>query len=163
MVTVARELTRFRLPLRASARIAPADSLVTRLGLAERIAELPDIITLDCGTDTLPREVEVYVQHDAGRPQRKRRPPSMFCRITQAGLLLSGLDDWQRNEVLLRRWGRLTREGVFVYMPRDESELNICWTILEQALAQLRARALMSGGASGRSRELPSFSRTNLQ
>jgi hypothetical protein len=49
------------------------------------------------------------------------------------GISLPGLTDPERHQVLSRGWGRLDRQRVLLYLPRDESELAICWSILYRA------------------------------
>lgn len=162
MATAARDLTRLRLPNRIQTKPAGPDSLSARLQLADRIADLPGVRAEDHDA-TLPCSVEVFLSK-AADPSRRRDPDILLCTISNEGIWVYGLDDWDRHQILLHRWGKLRSSGVLLYLPRDGDELEICWLILQRAhrrLADLsnRNRSLQAPGNG----DLPRFSRTSLQ
>jgi len=162
MATAADELTRFNLPVRIRTGKANADSIAARLALADRIADLAGTITEDHDA-TLPCSVDVYLRAPL-ISIRKRVPDLLLCNIGSDGVRVHGLDDWDRHQVVVRGWGRLLRDGVLLFMPRDTEELEVCWSLLLRAYRSLTdcsakarpARTMWDG-------DLPRFSRTTLQ
>ena len=138
-------------------------NISARLSLADRIADLPDVYVVDHEPDGGEMRVDVYLGKREA-VQRRQAAPTMLCIIGAGGIVVHGLADVDRHQVLSRRWGRLRRQGVLLYLPRDEEELEIVWRILERA-----CKALVTKEVTGRPPrralvyELPRFSRTNLQ
>lgn len=163
MVAVLRDEPHFEVPPRARQPGLPHDSNQARILLAERIAELPGIRTVDNGPESLPSSVTVFLERDR-RPARKRRPPLPLCVISRDGLSVHGLSLRDRQHLATQGWGTLSHERVRVFMPRDEHEVDVCWTILQHAHCSLLN---ISAGSPGTrqifDRALPSFSRTTLQ
>lgn len=151
------------LPIRSRIMQAPDSNILTKLSLADRIAGLADVHVVDHEPAGGQLRVDVYLGKREA-VQRKQPEPTMFCSIGADGIVVHGLADVDRHQVLSRRWGRLHGQGVLLYMPRDADELDIVWRILERACA-----ALVTAAVTGRSPrralvyELPRFSRTNLQ
>lgn len=162
MASAARDLGRLRLPNRIRAKPAGPDSLSARLQLADRIAGLPGVCAEDHDV-TLPCSVEVFLSTTT-EPSRRRDPDILLCTISNEGIWVYGLNDWDRHQILLHRWGKLRSSGVVLYLPRDGDELEICWRILQRAhrhLADLSNRNRSLQAASNG--DLPRFSRTSLQ
>ena len=163
MATPAPELVRFALPTRIRSRKA-ADGLASRLALADRISGLPGIETAEDPFATLPRGVDVYLRAPSAS-LRRQHPPVLLCRIFPDGIVVYGLSDSERYQVMVRGWCRLDGDCIHLYPPRDDQELEVCWDILQRAF-----RALLDASATSapvrtrvRPRDLPSFSRTTLQ
>ena len=150
MAAVASEFPRFDLPSRIRRRGVCPDSLSACGALAERISDLPGTVTEDL---SMP-----------GGGGRKRKPDLLLCNIGKDGVFLHGLSAWDRHLVALRGWGHLKGQGVQLHLPRDNEELEICWSLLR------RAYGLLSDAAAGArpvravwQDGLPRFSRTALQ
>lgn len=162
MVAVFRDEPHFAVPLRAHGQTVPHDSNQARLELAGRIAELPGIRTVDNSPESLPSSVTVFLDDDHA-PARKRTPPRTLCVISRDGLSVHGLCLRDRQHLASQGWGTLVQERVHIYMPRDEDEVDVCWTILRHAhcsLLNISARA--PGSRHAFDRDLPRFSRTTL-
>ena len=162
MATAAFDLTRLTLPTRIRAKSAGPDSLRARLELADLIAALPGVSTEDHAA-TVPRSVDVFLRMPCASA-RGPSPEVLLCTISSDGIWVYGLNDGDRHQILLRRWGRLQANGVLLFLPRDDEELEVCWMILQRAYRRLdefstRARS----GRAAWSGDLPRFSRTSLQ
>jgi hypothetical protein len=152
------------LPVRSRIVPAPDCNIPARLSLADRIANLPDVQVVDHESpEGAGIRVDVYLGNREAS-LRRQPAPRMFCVISAVGIVVHGLADVDRHHVLSRRWGRLHGQGVLLYMPRDEDELEIVWRILDRAYAALVTTAI-TGRPPRRALvyELPCFSRTNLQ
>jgi len=169
MATPANQLPRFQLPARIRANKTAPDELPTRQALAERIARLPGIEAVDCGDDTLPCQVAMYLHGAAARRTIRASRPQLLCRLGADGIVVHGLDNWAKHQVVMRGWGRLRNDRVLLFLPRDDSELGICWNIVRQAYDSFfnppacfdqNARP---GTRNASSRDMPRFSRTTLQ
>lgn len=162
MATAAFDLTRLNLPTRIRAKSAGPDSLRARLELADRIATLPGASTEDHDA-TVPRSVDVFLR-PGGEPSRRRLVEFLLCTINSDGIWVYGLDDRDRHQILLRRWGRLQANGVLLFLPRDDEELEVCWMILQRAYRRLDQFSTKAcSGSAAWSGDLPRFSRTSLQ
>ena len=164
MATSAAHLQRFRLPVRTRLAAAASGPLPAHLALAERIADLPGIDTIDSSADTLPRVVHVYLLCK-GRP-RTIRPGrgQLLCAISAEGVILNGLDRVRKHQVLSRGWGRLVEDAVLLFLPRNDEELETCWGILRSAYDSLFDASVASKGTVKVSMwDVPRFSRTTLQ
>ncbi|HSG58971.1 MAG TPA: hypothetical protein VLA06_05540 [Woeseiaceae bacterium] len=164
MAEPALESTQFHLPVRIRSRRASADDLNIRLALAEHLSELPELTTVEAADATVPWSVDMYLQIRAPSP-RERQPAPLFCRINHNGIGVHGLIDRDRYQVLVRGWGRLARDSVILYMPRDVGELDVCWEILQRAYRSLIQSSAQDSPMrrSAWSDKLPRFSRTTLQ
>ncbi len=161
MVTAPDTSRRFQLPSRIRANATAAGALPSRLLLAERISELPGVEAVEYDGDILPRRIDIYFRDASTVHEPQRR---LLCRLSANGIAIFGLDDWAKHQVVMRGWGKLLRDRVLVYLPRDESEADICWSILRQAHDAIFHRSVQKPGNSHPStRSLPSFSRTTLQ
>jgi hypothetical protein len=134
-----------------------------RLALADRIAALPGIETVEAQPGAMPHRVEVYLRPTSASirsfPDRLR-----LCTISRDELVVYGLGDGDKYRVLSRGWGRLRHHGVRLFLPRDSEELNVCWEILERAYRCLQeASATVRQPKRARFAELPGISRTTLQ
>jgi hypothetical protein len=163
MVAVLMEQPHFEVPARIRDEGSFADSHHARLLLADRIAGMPCIRTVEDGANALPSSVAVYL--DLGQaPLRKRTPPVTLCVIRRDGLTVYGLDLEDRRHLVTRGWGRAERDRVRMFLPRDEREVDVCWTILKHAHSALLNPSARSTGARHRfDGDLPRFSRTTLQ
>ena len=163
MVAAADQVRRFILPARIQLNSSLTNNWQPRLSLVERIAELPHIVTAENAIDTLDFNVSVYLQQ-AAPSLRKRLEPIRFCNIDHDGIEVFGLNDTDKQQVLSRGWGRSGASRVLMYLPRDDTEVEICWNILMRAYERLyeqstEARSIRVVPAW----TLPNFSRTNLQ
>ena len=152
------------LPVRSRIKQATDCNITARLSLADRIADLPDVRVVD---HEPPESGEIRVDVYLGRLEsvlRRQPEPTMFCSISADGILVHGLADVDRHQVLSRWWGRLHGQGVLLYRLREGEELEIVWRILGRAYAALVTTAI-TGRRPRRALvyELPRFSRTNLQ
>lgn len=164
MAEPALESTRFQLPVRIRSSKATADDLDPRLALAERLSELPDLTAAEATDTTVPWSVDMHLQVRTASP-RERQPAPLFCSIYPDGIIVHGLNDRDRYQILVRGWGRLARDSVILHMPRDAGELEVCCEILYRAyrsLIQSSAHALPKR-RNAWSDTLPRFSRTTLQ
>jgi hypothetical protein len=162
MATSAREISRFILPFRVRVRQAPDDSMSARLSLADRIADLAGVETSEPEPASGSWAVDVCVRHPVA-PLRKQRPPMLLCRIASDGIVAYGLGNVDRHQVLSRGWGRLHRDGVLLFLPRGEDELETVWSILIRAYESLKcASAAAIPVRTAWFDELPIYSRTNL-
>lgn len=160
MLSAARERGRFVLPARVRSGKTPADDFSSRLALADRIAELPGIRTIEQESGTLPCRVDVYLGEHTGAV-RKEQAPLLLCSISREGIEIQGLSDWDKYQVLCKAWGKLHRDRVLIYLPRDSGELEICWSILQHAYRFLiKASDLAPSPRTIASWDLPRFSRT---
>ncbi len=163
MVAVLMEQPHFEVPARIRDERSPADGHEARLLLADRIAGLPNIRTVDNGPEALPSSVTVYLSNEHG-PARKRTPPVTLCVIRRDGLTLHGLGPEERRHLLSRGWGTVDRDRLQLFLPRDEQEVEVCWMILQHAhCALLNLSASSPGLRHAFHGGLPKFSRTTLQ
>ena len=153
---------RFKLPTRV--RFGPdlIDAFVPRIALAERIAELPEVTVRERGDDAMGATVDIYLQGQVTR-LGKVPPARLFCRIDHESITVFGLDDWEKHQVLAGGWGSLHRRDVRLHMPRNETETDVCWTILRQAYDAFRITPVPPGLRLAPRRVWPTYSRTKLQ
>lgn len=163
MATAATHIPRFTLPTRLHLKKATAGDMAAMFELAGRIAELPGTRVTESGA-TVPRCVDVFLAAATGR-RRQRSPELRLCSISSSGIRVTGLHDWDRHQVLTRRWGHLGRDGeVLLFLPRDADELETCWQVLVRAYNSLAE--LVGTGDTKRTvsnLDLPRFSRTMHQ
>lgn len=163
MVALLQENTQLQLPSRIRSKLAATDGGLARLALAERISELPGIRTVETGSQLLPSGVSVFLQDHSGSI-RKQLPPRLLCNISRDGIRVHGLADRDRNQILSRGWGSLTQDSVLVYLPRDDMETEVCWSILQHAYNSLTTVSVRPPSVRRASvGALPRFSRTTLQ
>jgi hypothetical protein len=159
-----REPTPFQLPVRIRSRKASTDVPGLRAAVAERLAELPDLVMVEAADATVPRSVDIYLQVPTVSLS-PLTPDTLLCRIHPDGIDVHGLSDRDRYRVLASGWGKLAREGVLLHMPRDVAELDVCSDILRHA----RNSLIQSSAQPSPMRtvawagKLPRFSRTTLQ
>ena len=162
MAAVAYDLPRFNLPARIRSKGDCPDSMSVRMALADRIADLPGIVTEEHDA-TLPCSVAVYLRAPCGSVH-KLRPGVLLCNIGKDGVEVFGLSAWDRHQVALRGWGRLRGQGVLLHLPRDNEELDICWALLQRAYRSLTdVSAALRPVRAVWPYDLPRFSRTALQ
>ena len=162
MVARARESAGLKLPKRIRTIRGPNTEYAARFALADRIAELPSAQVVEDGPHPLPGSISVYLQLD-NRPARKRSPAVLFCRVDHTGISVEGLSDSERNHILCRGWGTLEYHRIKLFLPRDDSEVEICWSILYRAHATLINSPLVSPSAPiGSFGEFPETPRTSL-
>lgn len=147
---------RLRLPTRIRGKKEEDARAERHLTLAERIAGLPGIELVRQDAESLPTDVTAYVLDSASAETR------LLCMLQAHGITVHGLDDWDRHQVVSRGWGKLARDCVLLFIPRDDDEVEVCWDILKRAGNRLchssavRTRRVSAWG-------LPSYSRTTLQ
>jgi len=162
METPAGEPGRLRLPTRIRVALAPEGNGAASFRLAERIAGLPHVHTVEDPAGILPGKVAVYV-HAADRARLQCSTPAPFCDITNSGISVEGLNDAERHQVLSRGWGRLENRRMQLFLPRDDAELEVCWSILHRAYcAIINSPAAPPRTLRAPVAELPEFSRTTL-
>jgi hypothetical protein len=122
----------FALPTRLHDQPVRGLGSVAQFQLIERIAELPYVQTVERGGHCGPITACVFLQPDQ-RPARKQFPPVMLCQVSHTGISVEGLSDAERLEVLGKGWGRLEANRVQLFLPRNDSELEACWSILYRA------------------------------
>lgn len=163
MAAPALGVKRYQLPARIRTKKVPENGFSCRLALADRIADLPGIHAEEKGSDTLPARVDVYLQRVSLSP-RKQREPILLCSISCDGVAVQGLSKWDKHQVLRGGWGKLERDHVLIFLPKDFEELEVCWGLLHRAYSCLSdapvQTPLARSAAAGR---LPRFSRTTLQ
>jgi hypothetical protein len=163
MAAAAHEVKHYHLPARIRARKAHDDSFSCRLALADRIADLAGIQAVEDGDDVLPSRVTVYLRAPSAS-QRREHTALLLCRIGRDEIEIHGLDLGDRYRVLRAGWGRLRQDHVLMYPPRDQAELEVCWSVIQRAhrfLTEASARSPLARKPA--SVELPKFSRTALQ
>ncbi len=143
--------------------MAPRE-LSVDLALVARIGRLAGVEVVESGGDTLPRQVTAYLQEQPSRRTIGNPRTVLFCRMNSDGIAVHGLDNWARHQVVMRGWGKLLSNRALLFLPRDDTELETCWSILQQAYESLTdpsANAL--GRCNAPNREMPKYSRTTLQ
>jgi len=162
MAMPAFEQNRFRLPTRIRTRLGLETAYPAHFELADRIAELPYVRTVEDALDVLPSTVAVFLQPDTS-PARKRQAAVLFCRINNAGISVEGLTDTERHHVLSRGWGKLENRRIRLLLPRDDGELAVCWDILCRAYRSIiNSPACLLTVPTASVTELPEYSRTSL-
>ena len=164
MATSAHQLPRFQLPARIRANKTAPEDLAARLALADRIADIPGVDAVECGDDTVPRQVAIYLREATARRTIRVPRPLLLCRLGTDGIVVHGLDNWAKHQVVMRGWGRLLYDRVLLFLPRDDNEVETCWSIIRQAYDSLfDPSASHSGTRNTSAWDMPKFSRTSLQ
>lgn len=152
-----------KLPARMRNKQKSSGDFAARMALIERIADLPGIETIERNDEAIPGRVDVYLRREASDRVLKHESAPRLCSLDCDGLTVSGLDRWDRYQVLANRWGKLMIDQVCVYLPRDQKELEIVWSIIRQAYDRLFDTSTSELGSGEISTwDLPKFSRTNL-
>lgn len=155
---------RFQLPTRIRSKRDPDDRLSHGMTLAERFAAHPGIEIVAPGGNAnrvaTDRETEqaqfaAYVTSGIGQ--------TLLCSYQHTGIAVHGLNNRDRHQVVSRGWGRLLPDRVILFLPRDDSELDVCWDILQRATFRLAQPSVLPARRSVSSWDLPSYSRTTLQ
>lgn len=153
---------RFCLPARIRSRLVPEPLPSAERTLAKRLAGLPCVQTTADEQQTHPCTLSIYLQrHDAG--DDGQLASVLLCRIGSEGISVEGLSDYERHQVLSRGWGRLENRHVCLFPPRDDEELEICWSILCRAYDSILSPPVdMTTAPRASVAELPAVSRTSL-
>jgi hypothetical protein len=133
MATTARNECRFSLPARIRTGNAYSNQFATKLALIDRIADLHGIETVEHNSDAVPSHVDVYLTRRSTVPDRKKLAPPLLCSLNSKDLTIEGLDNWARHQVVSNGWGKLISNSVLVFLPRDDYELEVCWSIVQRA------------------------------
>ena len=153
---------RFCLPARIRTRLVPEP--VPRAGrvLAKRLTRLPRTQTTADEPQTHPCTLSIYLRRqDAG--DDGQLASVLLCQIGSEGISVEGLSDNERHQVLSRGWGRLEKRRVCLFPPRDDEELEICWSILCRAYHSILSAPVDASTAPRASViDLPEVSRTSL-
>ena len=138
MLSHTERLTRFKLPTRIRSTFGTADEFGVRLLLADRIATLPGVTVVDdkCGNGSL--FVRILLAPNCIRNSEAAAGLS-FAEISRDGILVYGLRSRDKHQVLSRGWGKLQNRNMLIYLPRDQRELEVCWSILNRAFDHLTA------------------------
>ena len=164
MDNTARLTTRFKLPGRIRNQRNTADDFEARMALADRIADLPGIETIERADDTVPCRLDVYLRRECPDRALKNKPARLFCSLDRDSVTVRGLDRWGRSQVLSCGWGRLVDDRVCVYLPRDRKELEAVWSIVHRAYDSFFDSPEPEPGSIVLSTwDWPKFSRTSLQ
>jgi len=156
--------TRFKLPARLRNKRNTAGKLEARMALADRIADLPGIETIERADDTVPCRIDVYLRRECPDQMLKSKPARLFCSLDRDNLTVRGLDRWGQHQVLSGGWGSLADERVCVHLPRDRKELEAVWSIVQRAYSSFFNSSEPEPGSIVLSTwDWPRFSRTSLQ
>ena len=161
MATPAYDIPRFVLPVRIRSKPSQPALTAPEAELAKRVAELPGVQII--GSDA--HHAATACIHLAGRETafRNPSPPVLFCRFGSTGISVEGLTDAERYQVLSRGWGRLEHHRIRLFTPRDEGDLEACWSILLRAYNTItRAPAGLHVAPQVLPDNLPKPSRTSL-
>jgi len=162
MATPIERTARLLLPSRINVDHALSDTVSPRILLAERLADFPDILTVDDDSDTPLGGVELLFAPD-GLSVRKHAEPIRFCRIDHAGIRISHISDWDKYQVVSKRWGTLEGTEVLLFLPRSLREAEVCWDVLSRAHDFLiEERANVRHKRMAASWHLPHYSRTRF-
>lgn len=163
MAQTTKTVSRLKLPGRIRGNQKSSGDFSARMALIERIADLPGIETIERNDETIPRRVDIYLRRKASDRALKHESAPGLCSLDCDGLTVSGLDRWDRYQVLANGWGKLVDAQVRVYLPRDHKELEIVWRIFQQAYDRLLDTATSELGSGEISTwDFPKFSRTSL-
>jgi len=155
---------RFILPTRIRSKKTIATGIPVRLVLIDRIADLQGIETVERRDDTLPRQVDVYLKCDCADRGQKSQPPTLLCSLNCNGVLVGGLDPWAKHQVVSHGWGKLILNQVLIFLPRDNTELEVVWKIFRRAYENLFTPLAAEPGRQIVSTwDWPKFSRPTLQ
>jgi len=156
------QTVRLMLPMRIRSKVSQADALAPRIALIERLADFDDIVAVEDASGTCPGGVDLILTQPAS-PDEQQPGPWRLCNIDAAGLRIFHMSDWDKYQVIARRWGHLQDGHVLVPMPRDDHEVEVCWNILARAydylavvIADVRCKRLAPTW------NLPHFSRSNF-
>ena len=164
MKDTVRMTTRFKLPARIRNKRNTAGDFEARIALADRIADLPGIETIERNNEAVPSRVDIYLRRESTDRGLKRKPPRLLCSLDRESVTVSGLDRWGRYQVLASGWGRLVDDLVCVDLPRDRKELEAVWSIVQRAYNRLYDSSAQEPGSLVLSTwDWPKFSRTSLQ
>jgi hypothetical protein len=124
---------RFKLPARIRKMRVMRGNFSAKMALIDRIADLPGIETIERNDESIPRRVDVYLRQETSGRMLQRKAPQLLCGLDCSGVVVSGLNLWERYQVLANGWGKLVGDQVYVHLPRDQKELEIVWSIIRRA------------------------------
>lgn len=154
MATPAFDLVRLQLPTRIRASTAANNGIAYRYLLADRSTALPNIKIVRDNASGLPCDVSLYLQE----------PEILLGHFGAGGIRLRGLSDADRHRLVAKGWARLTADGVIIFLPRNDRELEICWNIVFHAYSSItESSARVPRVQSSKYGNTPRFSRTSLQ
>lgn len=156
--------TRFKLPARIRNKRNTAANFEARMALADRIADLPGIETVERAGDTVPSRIDVYLRRERSAGALRRRPARLFCSLDRDSVTISGLDRWGQHQVLSCGWGTLVDELACLHLPRDHEELDAVWSVVHRAYSSFFDSSEPEPGSIVLSTwDWPKYSRTSLQ
>ena len=147
MARTTNKTARFTLPVRIRNKRKSSGDLSARMALIDRIADLPGIETVERNDEIFPPRVEICLRRDAADRVLKRKPLQLLCSLDCNGVFLSGLNRWERYQVLAKGWGKLVDDQVCVHLPRDSKELEIVWSVFHRAYVRLIGAATPESGS----------------
>ncbi len=164
MEKTARLSSRFKLPTRIRNKRNTARHFEARMALADRIAGLPGIETVERTDDMVPSRIDVYLRREGSARMFKSRQARLFCSLNCDSVIVSGLDRWGQHQVLSCGWGTLIDELVCIHLPRDHKELDSVWNIVHRAYKNFFDSSGPEPGSIVLSTwDWPKYSRTSLQ
>jgi hypothetical protein len=164
MKNPAKMAARFKLPARLRNKPTTARHFEARIALADRIADLPGVATIERNGDTVPCRIDIYLRRGGRDRGLKRQPARLLCSLDRDSIAVNGLDQWDRYQVLSRGWGRLVDNLVSVHLPRDRKELETVWSIIKTAYDRnFESSAPEPDSVTVSTWDWPKFSRTSLQ
>jgi hypothetical protein len=112
----------------------------------------------------VPCRLDIYLSHAGTNRGPQGQPALLLCSLDRESVTVSGLDQWNRYQVLSYGWGKLVDDRVRVFLPRDRRELEIVWLIVQSAHSRLFDASVPETGSMTLSTwDWPKFSRTSLQ
>ena len=134
------------------------------MALADRIADLPGIETVERADDTVPCRIDVHFRREGSARILKGPRAHLFCSLDRDSVMVSGLDRWGRHQVLSCGWGTVIDELVCIHLPRDQKELDTVWSIVHRAYDNFLDSSEPEPGSIVLSTwDWPKVSRTSLQ
>jgi len=162
MGTTAHKPDRFELAKRARTQQHFSDELETKMMLIDRVTALTGIEVVERGNDELPCQFDALLKRDSSKRLRKKES-ALFCKLRHDGITIYGLDQSATYQIVSRGWGKLLLDGVILFLPRNNLELDIVWTLVQRAYNNLLHPSARNPGRHIVSTwDLPRFSRTTL-
>lgn len=164
MAQTTKTVSRLKLPGRIRGNQKSSGDFSARMALIERIADLPGIETIERNDEIIPGRVDIYLRQESSGRALKPEHALQLCCLGCTGVTVSGLNRWDRYQVLANGWGKLMDAKVCVFLPRDHEELDIVWRIIRQAYDRLSGPSTSETElAEISTRDFPRFSRISLQ
>lgn len=155
------EPLRFTLTTRIRAGIAEFDGCAPLTELANRLAGLPGVRIDEYADEAGKPTVDARIRNEVTR-LGEQPPENLVCRFHDDSIVVFGLGTWEKHQVLSGGWGHLRARHVHLHVPRNVSELEVCWSILRQAYDSFSHSPATSRLHRGTVPSWPRYSRTNI-